>query len=74
MSIGEFEEVGNAVKEYAADDATVVIGTGDRPEMGEEMRVTVVATGLGQDKRKQTYKVVKTDRHHGLRDAGHPGR
>ncbi len=60
MSIGEFEEVGNAVKEYAADDATVVIGTVIDPEMGEEMRVTVVATGLGQDKRKQTYKVVKT--------------
>ena len=61
MSIGEFEEVGNAVKEYAADDATVVIGTVIEPDMGDEMRVTVVATGLGQDKRaKQPYKVVKT--------------
>ena len=60
MSIGEFEEVGNTVKEYAADDATVVIGTVIEPDMGDEMRVTVVATGLGQDKRKQPYKVVKT--------------
>ncbi len=60
MSIGEFEEVGNTVKEYAADDATVVIGTVIDPDMGDEMRVTVVATGLGQDKRKQPYKVVKT--------------
>ena len=60
MSIGEFEEVGNAVKEYAAADATVVIGTVIEPDMGDEMRVTVVATGLGQDKRKQPYKVVKT--------------
>jgi cell division protein FtsZ len=61
MSIGEFEEVGNAVKEYAAEDATVVIGTVIEPDMGDEMRVTVVATGLGQDKRaKQPYKVVKT--------------
>ena len=60
MSIGEFEEVGNTVKEYADDDATVVIGTVIEPDMGDEMRVTVVATGLGQDKRKQPYKVVKT--------------
>lgn len=61
MSIGEFEEVGNAIKEFASDDATVVIGTVIEPEMREELRVTIVATGLGQDKqRKQPYKVVKT--------------
>jgi len=54
MSIGEFEEVGNTIKEFASDDATVVIGT-------VELRVTIVATGLGQEKsRKQPYKVVKT--------------
>ena len=61
MSIGEFEEVGNTIKEFAADDATVVIGTVIDPEMRDELRVTIVATGLGQDKqRKQPYKVVKT--------------
>lgn len=60
MSIGEFEEVGNTVKEFASDDATVVIGTVIEPEMREELRVTIVATGLGHDKRKQPYKVVKT--------------
>jgi cell division protein FtsZ len=60
MTIGEFEEVGNAVKEFASDDATVVIGTVVEPEMREDLRVTVVATGLGQEKRRQTYKVVKT--------------
>jgi cell division protein FtsZ len=60
MSIGEFEEVGNTVKEFAADDATVVIGTVIEPEMRDELRVTIVATGLGQEKRKQTFKVVKT--------------
>ena len=61
MSIGEFEEVGNTIKEFAADDATVVIGTVIDPEMSDELRVTIVATGLGQDKqRKQPYKVVKT--------------
>src|SRR5690606_9792839 len=47
MGIGEFQEVGNTVKEFASDDATVVIGTVIDPEMDGEMRVTVVATGLG---------------------------
>ncbi len=61
MSIGEFEEVGNTIKEFASDDATVVIGTVIDPEMHDELRVTIVATGLGQEKmRKQPYKVVKT--------------
>jgi len=47
MSIGEFEEVGNTVKSFASDDATVVVGTVIDPEMSGELRVTVVATGLG---------------------------
>jgi len=47
MSIGEFEEVGNTVKEFASDNATVVVGTVIDPEMRGDMRVTVVATGLG---------------------------
>ena len=48
LSIGEFQEVGYTVKEYASDDATVVIGTVIDPDMTDEIRVTVVATGLGQ--------------------------
>ncbi|MCH7830517.1 MAG: cell division protein FtsZ [Proteobacteria bacterium] len=48
LSIGEFQEVGNTVKEYASEDATVVIGTVIDPEMTDSIRVTVVATGLGQ--------------------------
>ncbi len=47
MEIGEFEEVGNAVQEFAAEDATVVVGTVLDPAMSGELRVTVVATGLG---------------------------
>jgi cell division protein FtsZ len=61
MSIGEFEEVGNTIKDFASDDATVVIGTVIDPEMHDELRVTIVATGLGLEKqRKQPYKMVKT--------------
>jgi cell division protein FtsZ len=46
MSIGEFDEVGNTIKAFASDDATVVIGTVIDPEMHNELRVTLVATGL----------------------------
>lgn len=48
LSIGEFQEVGATVKEFASDDATVVVGTVIDPEMTDRIRVTVVATGLGQ--------------------------
>ncbi len=47
LTIGEFDEVGSTVREVAADDATVVIGTALDPDLQDELRVTVVATGLG---------------------------
>jgi len=52
LSIGEFQEVGNTIKEFASDDATVVIGTVIDPDMTNNIRVTVVATGLGQPARQ----------------------
>ena len=51
MSIGEFEEVGNTIKEFASENATVVVGTVIDPDMTGELRVTLVATGLGQEVR-----------------------
>ncbi|MES9855852.1 MAG: cell division protein FtsZ [Sedimenticola sp.] len=48
LSIGEFDEVGSTVKDFACDDATVVVGTVIDSEMSDELRVTVVATGLGE--------------------------
>ncbi len=50
MTIGEFEAVGNTVKEFASEDATVVVGTVIDPDMSDELRVTVVATGLGAER------------------------
>jgi len=47
LSLGEFSEVGDTVEEFASDNATVVVGTVIDPSMGEDLRVTVVATGLG---------------------------
>jgi len=47
MSIGEFEAVGDSVKSFTSENATVVVGTVIDPEMTDELRVTVVVTGLG---------------------------
>ncbi len=46
MSIGEFEEVGEVIKNFTSDQATVVVGTVIDPEMSDELRVTIVVTGL----------------------------
>ncbi len=51
LTMREFEEVGSTVADLASDDATVVIGTVIDPDMGDELRVTVVATGLGESLR-----------------------
>jgi cell division protein FtsZ len=59
MSIGEFEEVGDVVKEFISDDATVVVGTVIDPDMTDEMRVTVIVTGLGDDKLRGNNTAVK---------------
>lgn len=48
MSIGEFEAVGEVIKSFASENATVVVGTVIDPQMTDELRVTVVITGLGR--------------------------
>jgi cell division protein FtsZ len=48
LSFGEFQEVGQIVKQFASEDATVVVGTVIDPELSNVVRVTVVATGLGR--------------------------
>jgi cell division protein FtsZ len=46
LSIGEFEVVGNTVRDFVSEDATVVVGTVIDPELTNELKVTVVVTGL----------------------------
>lgn len=60
MSIGEFEIVGEAIKSFTSENATVVVGTVIDPEMSEELRVTVVVTGLGQQFRSMDSLQLKT--------------
>ncbi|MGB1667644.1 MAG: cell division protein FtsZ [Pseudohongiellaceae bacterium] len=62
LSLGEFSEVGDTIEEFASDDATVVVGTVIDPELGDEMRVTVVATGLGGGQAKPKKVVDNTQR------------
>ena len=62
ISIEEFEKVGNAVKAFASENATVVVGAVIDPEMSEELRVTVVATGIGQDRKPEITLVSNRDR------------
>ena len=49
LTMGEFEDVGNAVREFASDNATVVVGTVIDPATEGEVRVTIVATGISND-------------------------
>jgi len=63
LSLGEFTEVGDTIEEFASDNATVVIGTVIDPEMRDELKVTVVATGLGGESafvQEMPFKVVET--------------
>lgn len=48
LTMREFEEVGSTVSDLASDDATVVMGTVIDADLGDDLRVTVVATGLGE--------------------------
>jgi len=52
MSIGEFEAVGEVIKSFTSENATVVVGTVIDPDMSESLRVTVVVTGLGREENR----------------------
>lgn len=60
FAIDEYEIIGNAVKAFASENATVVVGTVIDPELEDEIRVTVVATGIGADK-KPDISLVKNE-------------
>ncbi len=55
LTMKEFEEVGGTISDLASEDATVVMGTVIDPDMGDDLRVTVVATGLGEPARSSSF-------------------
>lgn len=48
LKLKETKEIMTIIRAYAAEDATVIFGTASDESMGDELRVTVVATGLGR--------------------------
>ncbi|MEJ6652543.1 MAG: cell division protein FtsZ [OM182 bacterium] len=67
LSLGEFSEVGDTIEEFASDDATVVIGTVIDPSLKDEIRVTVVATGLGSVHARPTKVVDNSPKYDAIR-------
>ncbi|MCX2982397.1 cell division protein FtsZ [Halieaceae bacterium IMCC14734] len=59
LSLGEFSEVGDTIEEFASENATVVVGTVIDPSMKEDLKVTVVATGLGGEAMPRQLQVVE---------------
>lgn len=62
LTLGEFEDIGAIINSFASEEAVVVMGTAIDPALEDELRVTVVATGLGQQiqvANKETMKIVK---------------
>ena len=57
LRLDEFETVGNTIRAFASDNATVVIGTALDPAMNDELRVTAGATGRGMDTRPESTPV-----------------
>ncbi|BGI51387.1 MAG: cell division protein FtsZ [Buchnera aphidicola (Ceratovacuna japonica)] len=50
LKLEEFEIVGNTIRNFSSENATVVIGTSLDDDMKEELRVTIVATGISPEK------------------------
>ncbi|HEX5306250.1 MAG TPA: cell division protein FtsZ [Dyella sp.] len=60
LTMREFDEIGRVIHDFASEDATVVIGTSLDPEMQDDVRVTVVATGLNRANVRQPVRPVQT--------------
>jgi cell division protein FtsZ len=59
FTMREFDEVGRTIEEFASEDATVVIGTVLDHDMQDEVRVTVVATGLNRNAARQPVRTTE---------------
>ncbi|QCI22086.1 cell division protein FtsZ [Buchnera aphidicola] len=57
LKLDEFETVGNTIRSFSSDNATVVIGTSLDPDMNDTLRVTVVATGIGMEKHSDVNQI-----------------
>ncbi len=62
LKMKEVHDVMNTIRDFTAEDATVIVGTVIDESMEDNLRVTIVATGLGLPARAQpkSLSVVKT--------------
>jgi cell division protein FtsZ len=70
FSMREYEEIGRTVDGFASEDANIVIGTVLDPSLQEEIRVTVVATGLNRNSAVRVASVARDSVSHGERPVG----
>ena len=61
LTMREFDEIGRVVHDFASEDATVVLGTALDPDLSDDVRVTVVATGLNRAVKPQLRPVAKPE-------------
>ena len=61
LTLGEFEDVGNIIRDFSDEDATVIVGSVFDPELTDQLRVTVVATGLREPGEKSVPMSVVVD-------------
>jgi cell division protein FtsZ len=59
LTMGEYEEVMDIAHSYAVEDASIKVGTVLDPSMSDEIRVTVVATGLSRPQLESSMPVAK---------------
>ncbi|AKC59729.1 cell division protein FtsZ [Blochmannia endosymbiont of Polyrhachis (Hedomyrma) turneri] len=69
LRLDEFEIIGNTIRSVSSDNAIVVMGTSLNPDINNELRVTIVATGIGIDKPSEIMLVAgnNQDKEHGQR-------
>jgi len=63
MKMREVHEVMNTIRAFTADDATVIFGTVIDENMGDNLRVTIVATGLGSSTSPRSSEALANDQH-----------
>jgi cell division protein FtsZ len=61
LTMREFDEIGRVVHDFASEDATVVLGTALDPDLSDDVRVTVVATGLNRGVKPRLQAVPKAE-------------
>jgi cell division protein FtsZ len=61
LTMREFDEIGRVVHDFASEDATVVLGTALDPDLSDDVRVTVVATGLNRAAKPNLRPVAKPE-------------